>query len=159
MRPCAAAINAPCPTGDYRHHRVSQQPKRLLHQLRKTSPRASKIQQERKETEERISEVPPRGVSQVSLCLQASTRLRTCQQDRSLVSTRTSRDFSRTRRETCARAVATLSKSRPNQCTIGECKHCGASLGRHTPFSSMETKSCLFEEMSKIAGYLPSNAR
>ena len=74
VRPCAAAINAPCPTGDYRHHRVSQQPsiaKRLLHQLRKTPPRASNIQQERKETEERISEVPPRGVSQASLCLQA----------------------------------------------------------------------------------------
>ena len=76
MRPCAAAINAPCPTGHYRHHRVSQQPsiaklRRLLHQLRKTPPRASKIQQERKETEERISEVPLRGVSQASLCLQA----------------------------------------------------------------------------------------
>ena len=59
--------------------------------------------------------------------LLASMRLRTCQQDRSPVldgharrhrqlhtSTRTSRDFSRTRRETCARAVATLPKSRPN---------------------------------------------
>ena len=44
--------------------------RQLLHQLRKTPPRASKIQQERK-TEERISEVPPRGVSQASLCLQA----------------------------------------------------------------------------------------
>ena len=32
----------------------------------KTPPRASKIQQERKETEERISEVPPRGVSQAA---------------------------------------------------------------------------------------------
>ena len=50
---------------------------------------------------------------------------------------------------------------------LGECKHCGASLGRHAPFLSMETKSksssraksCLFEEMSKISGYLPSNAR
>ena len=41
----------------------------------------------------------------------------------------------------------------------GECKHCGASLGRHAPFSSMKTKSRLFEEMSKISGYLPSNAR
>ena len=40
-----------------------------------------------------------------------------------------------------------------------ECKHCGASLGRHDPFSSMETKSCLFEEMSPISGYFPSNAR
>ena len=40
-----------------------------------------------------------------------------------------------------------------------ECKHCGASLGRHAPFSSMETKSCIFEEMSKISGHLPSNAR
>ena len=38
-----------------------------------------------------------------------------------------------------------------------ECKHCEASLGRHAPFSSMETKSCLFEEMSPI--YLPRNAR
>ena len=46
-------------------------PKRLLHQLRKTPTRASKIQQERKETEQRISEVPPSGVSQASLCLQA----------------------------------------------------------------------------------------
>ena len=59
--------------------------------------------------------------------LLASMRLRTCQQDRSPVldgharrhrqlhtSARTSRDFSRTRRETCARAVATLPKSRPN---------------------------------------------
>ena len=35
---------------------------------------------------------------------------------------------------------------------LGECNHCGASLGRHAPFSSMETKSCLFEEMSKISG-------
>ena len=35
----------------------------------------------------------------------------------------------------------------------------GASLGRHDPFSSIETKSCLFEEMSPISGYLPSNAR
>ena len=26
VRPCAAAINAPCPTGDYRRHRVSQKP-------------------------------------------------------------------------------------------------------------------------------------
>ena len=26
VRPCAAAINVPCPTGDYRHQRVSQQP-------------------------------------------------------------------------------------------------------------------------------------
>ena len=26
VRSCAAAINAPCPTGDYRHRRVSQQP-------------------------------------------------------------------------------------------------------------------------------------
>ena len=34
VRPCAAAINAPCPTGDYRHHRVSQQPSIA----KKTSP-------------------------------------------------------------------------------------------------------------------------
>ena len=40
-----------------------------------------------------------------------------------------------------------------------ECKHCGASLGRHPPFSSMETKSRPIEEMSSISGYLPSNAR
>ena len=65
--------------------------------------------------------------SQPLLATYASMRLRTCQQDRSPVldgharrhrqlhtSTRTSRDFSRTRRETCARAVATLPKSRPN---------------------------------------------
>ena len=40
-----------------------------------------------------------------------------------------------------------------------ECKHCGASLGRHAPFSSMKKKSCPFEEMSPISGYLPRNAR
>ena len=71
----------------HRHHRVSQppsisrSPKRLLLQLRKTPPRASKIQQERKETEERISEMPPRGVSQASLSLQPCA----CQQNRSPV--------------------------------------------------------------------------
>ena len=37
-------------------------------------------------------------------------------------------------------------------------KHCGASLGRHAPFSSMETKSRIFEDMS-ISGDLSSNAR
>ena len=52
----------------------------------------------------------------------------------------------------------------PKKCSLiinitGECKHCGASLRRHDPFSSMETKSCLFEEMSPISGYLPNNAR
>ena len=45
------------------------------------------------------------------------------------------------------------------QTLTSECKHCGASLGRHTPFSSMKTKSRPFEEMSSISGYLPSNAR
>ena len=44
--------------------------KSLLHQLGKTPPRASKIQQERKETEERLSEVPPRGA-----CLPSQTLL------------------------------------------------------------------------------------
>ena len=38
VRPCAAAINAPCPTGNYRHHRVSQQPSIA----KKTSPSATK---------------------------------------------------------------------------------------------------------------------
>ena len=32
-----------------------------------------------------------------------------------------------------------------------ECKHCGASLGWHAPFSSMKTMSCPFEEMSPIS--------
>ena len=43
--------------------------------------------------------------------------------------------------------------------TTRECKHCGASFGRHAPFSSMKTKSCPFEEVSPISGYLPSNVR
>ena len=134
VRPCAAAINAPCPTGDYRHHRVSQQPsiaKKTSPSATETPPRASKIQQERKETEERISEVPPRGVSQASLCLQACAcapvnktdhqcwtakdgHARRRRQLHTSTRSRTSRDFSRTRRETCARAVVTLPKSRPN---------------------------------------------
>ena len=38
-------------------------------------------------------------------------------------------------------------------------KHCEASLGRHAPFPSMETNFRLFEEMSPISGYLPSNAQ
>ena len=150
VRPCAAAINAPCPTGDYRHHRVSQQPsiaKRLLHQLRKTPPRASNIQQERK-TEERISEVPPRGVSQASLCLQACA---CAPVDRSPVldgharrhrqlhtSTRTSRDFSGTRRE-LAHAQWPPSRSRvPTNAPHGRSCQCqafreDARVGHSTP--------------------------
>ena len=74
VRPCAAAINAPCPTGHYRHHRVSQQPSIAKKISPSTTENASQSLQNptrKKRNWRRISEVPPRGVSQASLCLQA----------------------------------------------------------------------------------------
>ena len=132
VRPCAAAINAPCPTGDYRHHRVSQQPSIA----KKTSPSTTENASQSLQNPTRKKNWRKNQWGASTHCstwclpsqpLLASMRLRTCQQDRSPVldgharrhrqlhtSARTSRDFSRTRRETCARAVATLPKSRPN---------------------------------------------
>ena len=59
---------------------------------------------------------------------------------------------------THASPVRTRAPDSPNLSTR-ECKHCGASLGWHAPFSSMKTKTCPFEEMSPTSGYLPRNAR
>ena len=131
VRPCAAAINAPCPTGDYRHHRVSQQPsiaKKTSPSTTETPPRASGGPKSNKK-EKKLKKESVRCLHVVSpkpafACKHAPAHLST-RQITSVGRPRTSTPsaphvhtnfsgFSRTRRETCARAVATLPKSRPN---------------------------------------------
>ena len=84
VRPCAAAINAPCPTGDYRHHRVSQQPSIA----KKTSPSTTENASQSLQNPTRKKNWRKNQWGASTWCLPsqpllASMRLRTCQQDRS----------------------------------------------------------------------------
>ena len=88
VRPCAAAINAPCPTGDHRHHRVSQQPSIAKKTSPSTAENASQSLQNptRKKRNWRKNQWGASTWCLPSQPVLASMRLRTCQQDRSITS-------------------------------------------------------------------------